>query len=47
MYLPESAENISNSIVEIWSAFACDKGDKRADHLPMMDSIAWPLGWGV
>ena len=47
MYLPESAKNISTSIAEIWSAFECDKEDNRIDHLPMMDSIAWPIGWGV
>ena len=47
MYLPESAKNISISIAEIWSAFDCDKGDNRTDHLPMMDSIAWPIGWRV
>ena len=47
MYLPESAENISRSIAEIWTAFECDEGDNRTDHLPMMDSIAWPIGWRV
>ena len=42
MYLPEETQNIS--IIELWSAFTAKNTDNRTHILPMMDSIAWPIG---
>ena len=44
----DSSEEIGDydntTIGGIWSAFSWDRRDIRADDLPMMNSIAWPLG---
>ena len=42
MHLPEEDRNIS--IPRILFAFSMDKIDNRTDGLPMMGSIAWPIG---
>ena len=42
MHLPEEDRNIS--IARIVFAFSMDKIDNRTDGLPMMGSIAWPIG---
>ena len=42
MYLPEVDTNFSTA--GIWSAFSEERRDNRTDNLPMMDSIAWPIG---
>ena len=39
MHLPETAYNLT--ISTIWTSFS---EDKRTDNLPMMGSIAWPIG---
>ena len=36
--------NATNDAVGIWSVFSWDRRDIEADDLPMMNSIAWPLG---
>ena len=43
MYKPDEGQNIS-SIIELWSVFKANNTDNRTDKLPMMDSIAWPIG---
>ena len=42
MHLPESSYNLT--IAAIWTTFSDDRRDNRTDGLPMMDSIAWPIG---
>ena len=42
MYLPWDIANSTN--VNILAAFSWDQRDTLADDLPMMNSIAWPLG---
>ena len=45
MHLPKESDDCSNSTTTgIQSAFSWDSRDTRADDLPMMESIAWPLG---
>ena len=42
MHLLKGPHNVS--IVGAWSAFLEDRKDNQTDNLPMMDSIAWPIG---
>ena len=42
MYLQEDTYNLM--IAVIWTSFSEDRRDKRTDDLPMMDSVAWPIG---
>ena len=42
MHLAERTENMDN--VEFLSTFSLGRRDNRTDVLPMMDSIAWPIG---
>ena len=42
MYLPEMAYNLT--ISTIGNSFSEDRRDKQTDNLPMMGSIAWPIG---
>ena len=46
MNLLEDIEYYRNATITsgVWSAFAWDRRDIEADDLPMMNSIAWPLG---
>ena len=45
MHLPEESDDCgNNTTIGIRSAFSWGSRDARADYLPMMDSIAWPLG---
>ena len=45
MELSEEIGDYSNATIGgIWSAFSWDRRDIQADDLPMMNSIAWPLG---
>ena len=41
--LPEVVGN-NHSILDILCALSEDGGNIRTDSLPMMDSIAWPIG---
>ena len=42
MHLPEMAYNLT--ISTIGNSFSEDRRDKQTDNLPMMGSIAWPIG---
>ena len=42
MHLPEKTYNLT--IGAIWTSFSEDMQDKRTDDLPLMDSVAWPIG---
>ena len=45
MELSEEIGDYSNATIGgIWSAFSWDRRDIEADDLPMMNSVAWPLG---
>ena len=45
MALSEEIGDSSNSTHDgIWSVFSWDQRDIAADDLPMMNSVAWPLG---
>ena len=45
MALSEEIRDSSNSTNDgIWSVFSWDQRDIAADDLPMMNSVAWPLG---
>ena len=45
MHLPEELDDYGNATkAGIITAFSWESRDIRADDLPMMDSIAWPLG---
>ena len=41
--LPEVVGN-NSTILDILCGLSEDGGDNRTDSLPMMDSIAWPIG---
>ena len=42
MHLPHVPYNLTVST--ILQSFSEDKRDKQTDNLPMMESIAWPIG---
>ena len=42
MHLPEMAYNLT--ISTIGNSFSENRRDKQTDNLPMMGSIAWPIG---
>ena len=42
--MPLQEDTYNMTIAAIWTSFSEDRRDKRTDDLPMMDSVAWPIG---